>query len=54
MSDRQESFRGLYSAHVDAVLGYALRRVDRSEDPGDIVSETEQETLRGALARRCC
>ena len=40
MSHRQESFRGLYAAHVDAVLGYALRRVDRPEDAGDIVSET--------------
>ncbi len=39
-SHRQASFRGLYSAHVDAVLGYALRRVDRPEDAGDIVSQT--------------
>ena len=40
MSHRQERFRELYSAHVDAVLGYSLRRVDRPEDAGDVVSET--------------
>lgn len=40
MSQPQERFRELYSAHVDAVLGYSLRRVDRPEDAGDIVSET--------------
>jgi len=40
MSHRQERFRELYSAHVDAVLGYSLRRVGRPEDAGDIVSET--------------
>lgn len=40
MSHRQERFRELYSAHVDAVLGYALRRVDRAEDAADVVSDT--------------
>lgn len=40
MSHRQERFRELYSAHVDAVLGYSLRRVGRREDAGDIVAET--------------
>ena len=40
LSHRQESFRGLYSAHVDAVLRYALRRVERPEDAGDIVAGT--------------
>lgn len=40
MSQRQERFRELYSTHADAVLGYSLRRVSRSEDAADIVSET--------------
>ncbi len=40
MSDRQERFSGLYATHVDALLGYALRRVDRSVDAADIVSDT--------------
>ena len=31
---REETFRGLYAAHFDAVLGYALRRTDRPEDAG--------------------
>ena len=30
----------LYRAHVRAVLGYALRRVERPEDAADIVAET--------------
>ncbi len=40
MRDRDEGFRELYAAHVDAVTGYALRRVDRAEDAADVVSET--------------
>lgn len=37
---RDDVFRSLYSAHFDAVLGYALRRTPRSEDAADVVSET--------------
>jgi len=37
---RDEVFRRLYAAHVDRVLGYALRRVDRPEDAADVVAET--------------
>jgi RNA polymerase sigma-70 factor (ECF subfamily) len=33
-------FRALYTAHVDAVLGYALRRVAAPEDAADVVAET--------------
>lgn len=40
MTDRQEQFRGLYSSHVDALLGYALRRVDQPDDAADVVSDT--------------
>jgi RNA polymerase sigma factor (sigma-70 family) len=36
----QERFRHVYAEHVDRVLGYALRRVDRPEDAGDVVAET--------------
>lgn len=38
--DRELVFRELYAAHVDALLGFALRRVDRPEDAGDVVAET--------------
>lgn len=38
--DREASFRRLYAAHFDAVLGFALRRVDRPEDAGDVTAET--------------
>jgi RNA polymerase sigma-70 factor (ECF subfamily) len=37
---REDVFRGLYTAHFDAILGYALRRTDRPEDAADVVSET--------------
>ena len=37
---RAESFKRLYDAHFDAVLGYALRRTARPEDAADVVSET--------------
>ena len=37
---REETFRRLYSAHFDAVLGFALRRVDRAEDAADVTAET--------------
>ena len=35
-----ESFQRLYAAHVDPVLGYALRRVVTPADAADIVAET--------------
>jgi RNA polymerase sigma factor (sigma-70 family) len=38
--DREETFRRLYAAHFDAVLGFALRRVDRPEDAADVTAET--------------
>lgn len=38
--DRERAFRDLYAAHFDAVLGFALRRVDRPEDAGDVTAET--------------
>ena len=40
MEPREETFRRLYAAHFDAVLGYALRRTDRPEDAADVVAET--------------
>ncbi len=39
-ADRDDAFRRLYAAHFDAILGFALRRVDRPEDAADVVSET--------------
>ncbi len=33
-------FRALYDANFQAVLGYALRRVDQPADAADVVSET--------------
>ena len=36
----EDTFRGLYAAHFDAVLGYALRRTDRPEDAADVAAET--------------
>jgi RNA polymerase sigma factor (sigma-70 family) len=39
-TDREERFRRLYAAEVDAMLGFALRRVERAEDAGDVVAET--------------
>lgn len=35
-----ERFQRLYAAHFDAMLGYALRRVEVSEDAADVVAET--------------
>ena len=40
LDDRERAFRSIYAAHFDAVLGYALRRVDRPEDAGDVTAET--------------
>lgn len=37
---RDETFRALYAAHFDSVLGYALRRAQRAEDAADVASET--------------
>lgn len=36
----REAFVRLYADHFDAVLGYALRRVNIAEDAADIVAET--------------
>jgi RNA polymerase sigma factor (sigma-70 family) len=38
--ERDQTFRRLYAGHFDAVLGFALRRSDRSEDAADVVAET--------------
>ena len=38
--DREHAFRGLYADHFDAVLGFALRRVDRPEDAADVAADT--------------
>ena len=37
---RDEVFRHLYAEHFSAVLGFALRRVDRPEDAADVVADT--------------
>ncbi|HWI42647.1 MAG TPA: sigma-70 family RNA polymerase sigma factor [Nocardioides sp.] len=37
---RDEAFRRLYAEHFDAVLGFALRRADRSEDAADVTADT--------------
>ena len=37
---RDETFRRLYAEHFDAVLGFALRRVDRPEDAADVTADT--------------
>ena len=37
---REETFRRLYADHFDTVLGFALRRVDRPEDAGDVTADT--------------
>jgi len=37
---REETYRRLYGGHFDAVLGFALRRVDRPEDAADVTAET--------------
>ena len=34
LEERERAFRALYADHFDAVLGFALRRVDRPEDAG--------------------
>lgn len=39
-SSGDDWFVALYHAHVTAVLGYALRRVDVAEDAADVVAET--------------
>ncbi len=40
LDDRERAFRALYADHFDAVLGFALRRVDRAEDAGDVTADT--------------
>lgn len=37
---RDDRFRRLYAEHFDALLGYALRRVDRPEDAADVLGDT--------------
>jgi len=38
--DRAVRFRAIYEANYARILGYALRRCERSEDAADIVAET--------------
>lgn len=38
--DHRDRFRDLYTGHFDALLSYALRRVDRPEDAADVVADT--------------
>lgn len=38
--DLDDRFRVLYAAHLNAILGYALRRVAAPEDAADVVAET--------------
>lgn len=40
LEDREHAFRRLYADHFDAVLGFALRRVDRPEDAADVTADT--------------
>ena len=40
LDERERAFRDLYAAHFDAILGFALRRVDRPEDAGDVTADT--------------
>jgi RNA polymerase sigma-70 factor (ECF subfamily) len=40
LDERERAFRAVYAAHFDAVLGFALRRVDRPEDAGDVTADT--------------
>ncbi|MEV6348112.1 RNA polymerase sigma factor [Actinoplanes sp. NPDC051851] len=38
--DHEDRFRRVYADHFEALLAYAIRRVDRPEDASDIVAET--------------
>lgn len=38
--DHEERFRTLYATHFDALLRYALRRVDQPPDAADVVADT--------------
>jgi RNA polymerase sigma-70 factor (ECF subfamily) len=40
MTPHQVRFRRLYAEQFDALLGYALRRVDRAEDAADVTADT--------------
>ena len=37
---REAAYAALYAATFDAILGYALRRVERPDDAADVVAET--------------
>jgi RNA polymerase sigma factor (sigma-70 family) len=38
--EQERRFRRIYAAHFEALLGYALRRVEQPEDAADVVAET--------------
>lgn len=40
LEEREHAFRRLYADHFDAVLAFALRRVDRPEDAADVAADT--------------
>lgn len=40
MTSHEERFRALYAEHFDALLRYALRRVDQPQDAADVVADT--------------
>lgn len=40
MTSHEDRFRALYAAHFDALLAYALRRVDQRQDAADVVADT--------------
>ncbi len=37
--DRERRFRGLYTTHYQAMLAYAIRRAEPSEDAADVVAD---------------
>jgi RNA polymerase sigma factor (sigma-70 family) len=39
-TDLADRFRHVYAAHLNAILGYAVRRVPAPEDAADVVAET--------------
>ena len=39
-SDAEDRFRTFYTAHFEALLGYAVRRVDQPADAADVVADT--------------
>ncbi|MET0424951.1 MAG: sigma-70 family RNA polymerase sigma factor [Actinoplanes sp.] len=40
MTDHEERFRSVYAGDFDALLAYALRRVDQPADAADVVADT--------------